>query len=56
MTELPEILKLIALGGAAGVLSGMLGIGGGLLIVPARSVLIFLRHGRERRRSARRSS
>ena len=40
MTEIPETLKLIALGGAAGVLSGMFGIGGGLVIVPAL-VLIF---------------
>jgi uncharacterized protein len=40
MNEIPEMLKLFALGGAAGVLSGMFGIGGGLVIVPAL-VLIF---------------
>ena len=40
MTEIPELLKLLALGGTAGVLSGMFGIGGGLVIVPAL-VLIF---------------
>ncbi len=40
MNEIPEMLKLCALGGAAGVLSGMFGIGGGLVIVPAL-VLIF---------------
>jgi uncharacterized membrane protein YfcA len=37
---LPEMLKLVALGGIAGVLSGMFGIGGGLVIVPAL-VLMF---------------
>ena len=41
MTEMPEMLKLVVLGGLAGVLSGMFGIGGGLVIVPAVSVLIF---------------
>jgi len=40
MSDIPETLKLCALGGAAGVLSGMFGIGGGLVIVPAL-VLIF---------------
>jgi uncharacterized protein len=40
MNDLPEIVKLCALGGVAGVLSGMFGIGGGLVIVPAL-VLIF---------------
>ena len=40
MSEIPELLKLLVLGGAAGVLSGMFGIGGGLVIVPAL-VLIF---------------
>ena len=40
MTGVPEMLKLVALGGIAGVLSGMFGIGGGLVIVPAL-VLIF---------------
>jgi uncharacterized membrane protein YfcA len=39
MTEIPEMLKLVALGGAAGILSGMFGIGGGLVIVPA---LVFI--------------
>ena len=40
MTEISELLKLLVLGGAAGILSGMFGIGGGLVIVPAL-VLIF---------------
>jgi uncharacterized membrane protein YfcA len=40
MTDVSESLKLLVLGGAAGVLSGMFGIGGGLVIVPAL-VLIF---------------
>jgi uncharacterized membrane protein YfcA len=40
MTELPEAVKMIVLGLAAGVLSGLFGIGGGLVIVPAL-VLIF---------------
>ena len=35
MSEMPQLLKLLALGGVAGVLSGMFGIGGGLVIVPA---------------------
>ena len=34
-----EIVKMIALGLAAGVLSGLFGIGGGLVIVPALVVL-----------------
>jgi uncharacterized membrane protein YfcA len=40
MTGMQEILKMLALGLAAGVLSGLFGIGGGLVIVPAL-VLIF---------------
>jgi uncharacterized protein len=40
MSVTPEVLKMLALGVAAGVLSGMFGIGGGLIIVPAL-VLIF---------------
>jgi uncharacterized membrane protein YfcA len=40
MNDVPEMLKLCVLGGAAGVLSGMFGIGGGLVIVPAL-VLLF---------------
>jgi uncharacterized protein len=40
MTDIPEMLKLVVLGGAAGILSGMFGIGGDLVIVPAL-VLIF---------------
>ncbi len=40
MTDFSEMWKLCALGGAAGVLSGMFGIGGGLVIVPAL-VIIF---------------
>ena len=39
MNSVPEMLKLICLGGAAGILSGMFGIGGGLVIVPA---LVFV--------------
>ena len=33
--SLPEILALLAIGLTAGVLAGLLGIGGGLLMVPA---------------------
>jgi uncharacterized protein len=40
MTGLNEILKFFALGLSAGVLSGLFGIGGGLVIVPAL-VLLF---------------
>jgi uncharacterized membrane protein YfcA len=40
MSITPEVLKMLALGVAAGVFSGMFGIGGGLIIVPAL-VLIF---------------
>lgn len=40
MTEPVEIVKLLGLGLAAGVLSGLFGIGGGLVIVPAL-VIIF---------------
>lgn len=40
MIDVSEFLKLVLLGGAAGVLSGMFGIGGGLVIVPAL-VLLF---------------
>jgi uncharacterized membrane protein YfcA len=40
MTEMPEILKMLSLGLTAGILSGLFGIGGGLVIVPAL-VLIF---------------
>jgi uncharacterized membrane protein YfcA len=40
MIEIPELIKMIALGLVAGVLSGLFGIGGGLVIVPAL-VLIF---------------
>jgi uncharacterized membrane protein YfcA len=40
MTEITEVMKMFALGLAAGVLSGLFGIGGGLVIVPAL-VLIF---------------
>lgn len=39
MTESLEIVKMLALGLAAGVLSGLFGIGGGLVIVPALAVL-----------------
>ena len=35
MTEIPDPVKLVILGAAAGVLSGLFGIGGGLVIVPA---------------------
>jgi uncharacterized membrane protein YfcA len=40
MTGLLEVIKMIALGLTAGVLSGLFGIGGGLVIVPAL-VLLF---------------
>jgi uncharacterized membrane protein YfcA len=40
MTAMQEVLKMLALGLLAGVLSGLFGIGGGLVIVPAL-VLIF---------------
>ncbi len=40
MTETSEVVKMFVLGLSAGVLSGLFGIGGGLVIVPAL-VLIF---------------
>jgi uncharacterized membrane protein YfcA len=40
MMEFPDFMRLIILGLAAGVLSGLFGIGGGLVIVPAL-VLLF---------------
>jgi len=40
MMGFPEFLRLVALGLTAGVLSGLFGIGGGLVIVPAL-VLLF---------------
>jgi uncharacterized protein len=40
MTEMPEVVKMLILGLSAGVLSGLFGIGGGLVIVPVL-VLIF---------------
>jgi uncharacterized protein len=40
MTEFPEFMRMMLVGLAAGVLSGMFGIGGGLVIVPAL-ILIF---------------
>ena len=39
MTDTFEIVKMLGLGLAAGVLSGLFGIGGGLVIVPALAVL-----------------
>jgi uncharacterized protein len=39
MTEYLEIVKMLALGLAAGVLSGLFGIGGGLVIVPVLVIL-----------------
>lgn len=39
MTDSFEIVKMLILGVAAGVLSGLFGIGGGLVIVPALAVL-----------------
>lgn len=38
--RMPEILILILIGLAAGVLSGMFGVGGGIIIVPA--LILFL--------------
>ena len=40
MSEIPDPVKMVILGAAAGVLSGLFGIGGGLVIVPAL-VLLF---------------
>ena len=39
MTDSLEIVKMLGLGLAAGVLSGLFGIGGGLVIVPALAVV-----------------
>ncbi len=39
MTDYVELIKMLALGLTAGVLSGLFGIGGGLVIVPALVVL-----------------
>jgi uncharacterized protein len=39
MIEYSEILKMLLLGVVAGILSGMFGIGGGLVIVPALVVI-----------------
>jgi uncharacterized membrane protein YfcA len=39
MTDSVEMVKMLGLGLAAGVLSGLFGIGGGLVIVPALAVL-----------------
>ena len=39
MTDYPEVIKMLALGLTAGVLSGLFGIGGGLVIVPALVML-----------------
>ena len=40
MPELPELLLLVAVGLAAGFMAGLLGVGGGILLVPAM-VLLF---------------
>jgi uncharacterized protein len=40
MPELPELLGLVAVGLAAGFMAGLLGVGGGILLVPAM-VLLF---------------
>jgi uncharacterized membrane protein YfcA len=39
MTDSFEIIKMLVLGVGAGILSGLFGIGGGLIIVPALAVL-----------------
>lgn len=40
----PGVLALIALGAVAGVLSGLFGVGGGVLIVPALVMLLAMPH------------
>lgn len=42
MTDYLEASKMLALGLAAGVLSGLFGVGGGLIIVPALIILVGL--------------
>ena len=40
MPELPEVFQLLAIGLAAGFLAGLLGIGGGVVLVPAMVLIL----------------